>query len=144
MADVRKLEPDEVVTVAAGLLAFLASFLPWVDVSGFSASAWRDSLFPTYTWVGIVGLALALLVILPLVSTVRIPPVVAGFTIHQVHLLLAGLALLLSVSFLIAGQEHGAGFWLSFLASIALFVTAVIHKNKPAPTEQAPTEGGPL
>ena len=141
---VRKLEPDEVVTVAAGLLAFLASFLPWVDVAGFAINAWRDGLFPTYTWVGLVGLGLAVLVILPVVSSVRIPSVVGGFTMQQVHLLLAGLALLLTVSFLIAGQEHGAGFWLSFVASIALFVTPVIHKDKPAATEQAPTEGGPL
>ncbi len=136
MAEVRKLEPDEVVTVTAGLLAFLASFLPWVDVAGFSRSTWRDGFFPTFTWVGLAGLAMALLVLLPIVSWVRVPDAVAGFTIRQVHLLLAGLALLLTVSFLIAAESKGAGFWLSFLASIAMFASAVIHKDKPAPAAE--------
>lgn len=129
MSDVRRLEPDEVVVVAAGGLAFLSSFLPWVKVAGFSANAWKDGFFPTYTWVGVAGLALALLTLLPALTTVRVPGHVAGFTLAQVKAVLAGLALLLAISFMIAGEEHGAGFWLSFVAAIALLVGVVMHKD---------------
>ena len=137
MSDVRRLEPEEVVVVAAGGLAFLASFLPWVKVSGYSASAWKDGFFPTYTWVGIAGLVLALLTLLPVVSTVRVPANVAGFTLAQAKLVLAALALLLVVSFLIAGEEHGAGFWMSFLAAIALLACVAMRSDDGAGDEAA-------
>lgn len=129
MSEVRKLEPDEVVVVAAGLLAFLASFLPWFSYEGFSASAWSDGLFPTYTWVGIAGLALALFTVLPVLTTVKVPDAVLGFSLQQFKHILAGLALLLMLSFLIAGEEHGAGFWLSLGASIGLVAGLIMRKD---------------
>lgn len=137
MSDVRRLEPDEVVVVAAGLLAFFASFLPWFSYRGLTASAWKEGLFPTYTWVGLAGLALAALTVLPVLTTVRVPAAVVGFTLHQVKLVLAGLALLLAISFLIAGEQHGAGFWLSFLASIGLLVGVLMRKEAPPAESEA-------
>lgn len=134
MSSVRKLEPSEVVTVGAGLLAFFSSFLPWIDydIAGAEANAWEEPLFPTFTWIAIAGLLAALLTLLPIVSSVRIPRTIAGFTLRQVQVVLAGLALLLSISFLIGFEEHGAGFWLALLASIAMFVSALMQKERPA------------
>lgn len=131
MSEMRRLEPDEVVVTAGGMLAFLASFLPWVSVHGFSASAWKEGFFPTYTWVGLAGLALALLTVLPVLTTVKVPSAVAGLALPQVKLVLAALALLLVFSFMIAGEEHGVGFWLSFVAAIALLVGVLMHKERP-------------
>ncbi len=135
MSDVRRLEPDEVVVVAAGLLAFVASFLPWISYLGLSANAWEDGFFPTFTWVGLAGLALVLLTVLPVLTTVKVPAAVAGFSLRQVKLILAGLALLLTVSFLISGEEHGAGFWLSFLSAIGLLAGVLMRKEPAAESE---------
>src|SRR4051812_45385311 len=54
----KKLSQAEWVIVAGGFVAFIASFLPWVDFHGFTANAWDDFAFPTYTWVGIFGLVM--------------------------------------------------------------------------------------
>lgn len=139
MAEVRKLEADEVALIGTGLLAFLGSFLPWLDVAGITANAWSDGFFPTFTWAGLAGLAIALLTALPVFTAVTVPAVIGGFTLRQVRLVLSGLALLLTTSYLIAVEQQGSGLWLSILASIGLFAAAVWHKERPAAAE--PDEG---
>jgi hypothetical protein len=123
-----KLRPSQVVIVAGGVVAFIASFLPWLryEPLDLSRSAWSDGLLPTYTWVGIAGAVMATQVLLQTFSTVRFPARVATFTWPQIHVILGGLATLLAVSFLIAGDHFGFGFWLSLLAAIALLVGAVM------------------
>ena len=122
-----KLRPAQVVIVASGIVAFIASFLPWVDVFDETRSAWSDDLvFPTYTWVGIAGAIMAIVVLLEVFTTIRFPNMVGGFTWRQIHLVLSLLAVLLVISFLIAAEDFGFGFWLSLIASIGLLVGAIM------------------
>ena len=122
-----KLKPPQTIIAIAGIVAFIASFLEWAEGFDGGLNAWSDELlFPTYTWIGIAGAIMALQVLLTTFSTVRFPPTVAGFNWKQIHLVLAFIALLLSISVLIAGEDLKLGFWLSLLASIGLMVGAVM------------------
>ena len=126
MAANSKLTPGQIVIVAGGAVALIGSFLAWVDVSGFTANAWDDNLFPTYTWPAIFGVAMAAIVLLTTFANVSLPARPLGFTWEQIFLVLGAFAALITFSFLIAGEEFGIGFFLSFLAAIGLLVGAVM------------------
>ena len=126
----KKLSQTELIIVIAGAVALLGSFLPWVDVGGFSANAWDDFAFPTYTWVGIFGVAMAAVILLRTFANVSLPAAILGFTWPQIHLILAIFAALIAVSFLIAGQDFGIGYWLSLLAAAGLVVGAVRMRSE--------------
>ena len=133
----KKLTQAEWVIVGGGVVAFLASFLPWVDIDtpfgSATRNAWSDDvLFPTYAWVGIFGLVMAAVILLRTFANVRLPSDIVGFTWTQVHLILAVFAAILAVSFLIGGSNFGIGFWLSLLAAAALVVGAVMLRNETA------------
>jgi hypothetical protein len=128
-----KLTPAQLIIVIAGAVALIASFLDWVDERGFSANAWDEGAFPTYTWIAVFGVVMALAVVLPVFANVKLPDNVMGFTWPQLHLALGFFAALLAVSFLITDTADKAiGFWLSLLASIALLVGAVMLQREPA------------
>lgn len=126
----KKLTQAEWVIVVGGVVAFLASFLPWEDTNGFSVNAWDEAAFPTYTWVGIFGLLMAVAILLRTFTNVSLPENVLGFTWLQVNFILAMFAVLIAASFLIAGDYFGFGFWLSLLAAIVLMVGAVMVRNE--------------
>ena len=126
MAANSKLTPGQIVIVAGGAVALIGSFLAGVDVSGFTANAWDDNLFPTYTWPAIFGVAMAAIVLLTTFANVSLPARPLGFTWEQIFLVLGAFAALITFSFLIAGEEFGIGFFLSFLAAIGLLVGAVM------------------
>ena len=135
----KKLTTAEIVIVVAGAAALIGSFLAWYDVSGFTANAWDEGLFPTYTWVAIAGVLMALAIVLPKFANVDLPSAVLGFTWLQIHLILGFIATLLVVSYLIGpGEEFGIGFWLSLLAGIALLVGAVMLQREPAAAGDPP------
>jgi hypothetical protein len=135
----KKLTPAQWVIVIAGVLAFIGSFLAWFSVDtafgDASANAWDEGFFPTYTWVGIFGLVMAAQILVTTFANVNLPRDVLGFTWGQIHLILGFFAALLVVSYLIGpGDEFGIGFWLSFLAGVALLVGAVMLTREPAVT----------
>ena len=121
-----KLTPGEIAIIAGGAVGLIASFLAWVDVSGFSANAWDDGLFPTYTWPALFGLAMAVLTLLTTFGNVSLPDRPLGFTWGQLFLVMGVFSVLITFSFLIAGEEQGIGFYLAFLAAIATLVGAVM------------------
>jgi DMSO/TMAO reductase YedYZ heme-binding membrane subunit len=132
-----KLTTAQIVILACGAVAFIASFLPWVsiDLGRFgdtSFNAWDGDVmyWPTFWWVGIFGLVMALQVGLSAFTSVNLPNRVLGFTWPQIHMVLALFAALLTVSFLIGGDEHGIGFYLSLLASIGLVVGAFMLQKE--------------
>ena len=127
-----KLGTAELVIVIAGALALVSSFLDWFDSDVFgSANAWSDRmLFPTFAWVGIFGPIMAIQIALVNFGNVDLPREVLGFTWTQIHLVLALFCVVLTVSFLIGGEDQGIGFWLGLLASIALLVGAVMLRNE--------------
>jgi hypothetical protein len=131
----KKLTQAEWIIVVGGVVAFIASFLPWIDYHGFTASAWSDTAFPTYTWVGIFGFLMAAVIVVRAFTTVKLPADVLGFTWTQIHLVLGIFAAIIAASFMIAGDNFGIGFWLSLLAAAALVVGAVmLHNEAPAPS----------
>jgi DMSO/TMAO reductase YedYZ heme-binding membrane subunit len=129
-----KLGTPELIIVIAGAVALVGSFLDWFEVAGFGGNAWSDDLaFPTYAWVGIFGAVMAAQIALTSFANVDLPSDILGFTWSQIHLVLAFFCVLLTLSFLIGGEEQAIGFYLSLLASIALLVGAVMLRNEAAP-----------
>jgi hypothetical protein len=124
----KKLTTPQILILAGGAACLLGSFLPWISVEGFGVkvtrSAWSDGLFPTYTWVGIFGTVMAAHVALTTFASTRFPDRILGFEWRQIHLILGCFAALLAVSFLIAGEEFGFGYFLSLLGAAALVVGA--------------------
>jgi hypothetical protein len=130
-----KLTTAQIVILASGAVAFIASFLPWVSVDNafvdISANAWDgDLLWPTFWWVGIFGLVMAVQIALTAFGSVNLPDRVLGFTWPQIHLVLSIFTVLLTVSFLIGGDNTAFGFWLSLLASVGLVVGAYMLQSE--------------
>ena len=126
MAANRKLTPGEIAIIAGGAVGLISSFLAWVDVAGFTANAWDEGLFPTYTWPALFGLVMAVITLLAVFGNVSLPDRPLGFTWGQLLLIMGAVSVLLTFSFLIAGEEQGIGFYLAFLAAIATLVGAVM------------------
>ena len=120
------LKPGQIAIVAGGAVGLIASFLAWVDVPGGSVNAWDDFLFPTYTWPALFGVVMAALVLLTTFGNVSLPRRVVGFTWDQIYLVLGAFSVLITFSFLIAGEEFGIGYFLGFLAAIAVLAGAVM------------------
>jgi hypothetical protein len=128
----KKLGQNELIIVVAGAVALLGSFLPWIDVSGFSESAWGD-FFPLLTWVGLFGAVMAAQILLRVFASVSMPDRVLGFSWPDLHLILAFFTALIAVSWLIVGEDFGIGFWLSLGASVALMVGAFRLRREISP-----------
>ncbi|MFP3901761.1 MAG: hypothetical protein ACLFXM_12970, partial [Acidimicrobiia bacterium] len=135
-------KPSEIVIMASGAVAFIFSFFTWFDYPGQSMSAWDSDLtFPLATYIGIFGLVMGVQIALARFAKVEMPGRVVGYTWPQIHLALAVFCGLIAIGWLIGGEEHAIGFWLSFLAAIGLIVGAVmLHTESAAAT--ADTGGG--
>lgn len=137
----------EIVIMASGAGAIVFSFLDWLDAGfGGGFNAWDDFFFPTYTWVGLFGVVMAVVIALEVFANVRLPDRVLGFTWPQIHVVLALYTALLVVSFLIldkSGGDMAIGFFLSLLASAGLVVGAFMLQNeRPTGVRRASTGGG--
>jgi len=136
----KKLSTSEIVILVAGAVALLGSFLPWIDVEvlgeSVTESAWGDS-FPLLTWTGLFGAAMAIVVALRSFANVAMPDRVLGFTWPDIHLILAVFATLITISWLIAGDNKGIGFWLSLLASFGLVAGAWMMRSETQPVPPA-------
>jgi hypothetical protein len=123
-----KITPGEIVVMAAGGVALIASFLPFWDPDfGDSVSAWGEGLFPVATLIMLYALAAGVLVALNKFANMDIA--VMGFALLQLVLVLAVAAVLLAVAFLILdtqGIDKGIGYWLLLLSSIASIVGAIL------------------
>jgi hypothetical protein len=119
------------IILVAGVVLFIDGFLPWYKVSfqifGESVSASRNGWeSPGAIWsvlAVLVGLAMAVLVVLKDLTDVQIPDNVGGVSWPRIFLG-GGLAtlLLLVIKFLNESSHLGFGFYLGFLAAIALAV----------------------
>lgn len=137
----------EIIILVAGAAALVFSFLDWLDAPfGGSANAWDDGFFPTYTWVGILGAVMAVVIVLEVFANVSLPDKVVGFTWPQVHLALAAYTVLITISFLIvekgSGVDMAIGYFISLVASIGLVVGAyMLGQERPAGMRAAPAAG---
>jgi hypothetical protein len=151
MAMQGRLSNAEIVIIAAGGAALVFSFLPWLDYpgdfGGGSRSAWGSGLLPTYTWVAILGAAMAIVITLERLAGVQLPATVLGFTWNQVHIVLALFTALIAVSFLVtdkSGLDLGIGFILSLVASAGLVAGAFMLQRERAGGTRPATPGGGL
>ncbi len=134
-----KLTVGEIVIVAAGAVALVASFLPWYELEealgDASASAWSSGLFPLATLVPILGTIMAVQVLVDRVSGAALPRRLGDFTWEQIHLVAAVVAAVLVFCYLVVdrrGADLGFGFYLEILAAAALVSGAVmIRKERP-------------
>lgn len=138
----------EIIILVAGAAALLFSFFDWLDFGRFGggANAWDEGFLPTYTLVGIFGAGMAVFIALEIFANVKLPENVLGFSMPQVHLVLADYTALLTLSFLIvekSGADMGIGFFISLIASIGLVVGAfMLGKERPNGVRVAPAAGG--
>lgn len=137
--------PAEIVIMASGAVALIFSFFDFYKVDGpfgsDSQSAWSSGLFPLATYIPIIGVILGVGVALAVFAGVEMPEKIAGFTIPQVDLVLALFALLIGIGFLIrskGGVDFGIGFWFLLIASIGMFVGAILQLQKPASSSPPP------
>ncbi|MEJ7844054.1 MAG: hypothetical protein WKF93_00280 [Acidimicrobiales bacterium] len=137
----------EIVIMAAGGVALLGSFLPFVDVGGefgVTISAWGDGLLPIATYVAIFGVLQALAVALPRFAGMDVPRNVAGFTLLQVHLALGFFSALIMIGYLIVNDAKGIGFWLMFLAAAGLLAGAVLLQREGSRPGTGPAPRSPF
>jgi hypothetical protein len=138
-----KLTPGNWTILIAGVVAFIASFLPFYTYQSVSWNAWSSdiNLLGNATLPAIIGLIMALHVAGTSFANVTLPPRVAGFSWNQIHLLLGFQATVMMVCWLLrdrglsfAHLGYGIGFMLMLLAAVALLVGAIMRSREPAST----------
>lgn len=149
--------PHELVIMIGGAVTFLFSFFTWFEYGAAdgtdsvvlaSPSAWSSGLFPLATLVPVFGLIMAVGVALSRFANVEIPDSIAGFGRTQIHLLLSGYSVIITLAFFFytGGAEEGGatvsakfGYFFSLLGAIALLVGSILEYRE---TEGAGTGGG--
>jgi hypothetical protein len=139
----KKLTPAEIVILAAGVVVFVFSFLPFYKIGGASlgsfhvssknVNAWSSGLFPVATLIPIFGVIMAAQVAIAKFTSAQIPARVLTFTWEQVLVALGIFAALLAVCYLIVdkgGADFGFGFYLVLVGAIGLAVGAVMLQHE--------------
>jgi hypothetical protein len=134
-----KLTPGNLTILIAGVVGFIASFLPFYSFHGFTASAWNSSSFllGNATLPALFGLIMALHVAGTSFANMTFPPRVAGFSWNQVHLLLGFQSTVMMVCWLARDKSvlsFGVGFTVMLLAAVGLLVGAIMRSREPAST----------
>ena len=123
----KALSIGEKIIVIAGLVLLIDGFLPWYSVSigpySASASGWES---PGALWsflAVLIGLAMAAVVVLKGLTEVEIPDNIGGVSWPKLFLGGGVAALVLVViKFLNESSNLGFGFYLGFIAAVALAV----------------------
>ncbi len=153
--------PYELAIMIGGAVTLVFSFFTWFEYSATdsfgggsdasvlaSPSAWGSGLFPLATLVPLFGLLMAVGVALTRFTSVEIPESIAGFGRTQIHLLLSGYMVILTVAFFFytsGVEEEGTsvspqfGYFLSLLGAIAVLVGSILEYRE---TEGAAAGGG--
>lgn len=131
--------PGEVVVMASGVVALVASFLPWYTITvaagTIKRSAWGSGLFPVASLLPLAGIAAALQVALDRLAQVSMRRRYGDFTVEQILLVLALLAALITACFLFKDKgafDFAPGYWLDLLAAAGLVVGAVMVRKERA------------
>ncbi len=116
----------EKIILVAGVVLFIAAFLPWYSISlegfgTFSRSGWQS---PGALWsilAVFIGLAMSGAITLKTFTDVKLPDDIAGQSWAKVHLGAGSVSLLLVIiKFINEGSFLGFGFYLGLLAAAAL------------------------
>ena len=157
--DSKKVTPAEIVILAAGVVTFVFSFLPFykfpsATIAGITLrssthnlSAWSSGLFPVATLIPIFGIVMAAQIAVTKWASVRLPEHVLGFTWEQIHVALGLFAALLAICYLIVdkgGADFGFGFFLVLIGAIGLAVGAImLQLERAGATGGSPGLAGP-
>jgi len=139
-----RLSPADIVTLVAGALLLIGSFLAFYTVPGYtvgtirvgsqSVSAWSRGLFGIATVAVVCGVAMAAQISLSTWATgVHLPPKPFGMRWDQVHLALGFQTAIMMLAFLAqnhAGLDLGIGFWVMLASALALFIAAIARANR--------------
>jgi hypothetical protein len=145
--------PAEWVTVGAGFVVVVASFLPWyrlpvtvlLDGSATrTSSAWSRGFAPTTLLPAAFALAIAIPVVLARLADLHLPERIAGMRCAQLRIVLAIAAALLALTEVATNRLYGPvsfvrgpGLWLTVLGSFGL-LAGVLLDRKPAPAAARP------
>lgn len=140
----------EKIIIVAGLLLFIDGFLPWysIDLGPFGSATRSGWQSPGAFWsmlAIVIGLAMAVVVILKGLTEVEIPDNVGGQSWPRI-LLGGGVAalVLLVIKFLNESSYLGFGFYLGFIAAIALAVAGfLMFREESAAGSSGPPPGPP-
>ena len=136
----QKVTPGEIVVMAAGGVALIASFLPFfsideagVDESYSSLSTGFPTLFPVATLIPVAIIAAAVLLVLTKFANMTIGDVL-GIGLVQLIIALSFFGALLALAYLIQdtpeGLDKGFGYWLLLLSGLASIVGAILVSNE--------------
>jgi hypothetical protein len=124
--------------MGGGVVLLISTFLDWFSVSGggFSvgASAWETDAFGLLgIYCALIGLVIGGGMAASTFGNVSLPDQVLGFNHDQIHLILSGFALLITIGFLVRG-DAGIGLWLGLLASAVMLAGSIMDiKGDSAP-----------
>jgi hypothetical protein len=128
----------QILVMAAGVLIFVWSFVPWYSDPGGSANAWSTATIPglvmTATWVPLLSLAIASLVAIKAFGS-GIPDSVWGFSWAQLSAVVGLFDVLITFGFLVANRSLGSfgtlslgvGLILSFITSLVILAGAILY-----------------
>lgn len=113
--------------MGAGAAMLIFSFFDF----GLKQNAWGSFFRPIATLIVFYGVIMAAQIALVKFTTVEVPARLGSFTWEQIHLLLSGFALLMSLGWLVSGlDQKGIGFWVILLGSVVLVVGAVLLQRE--------------
>lgn len=127
--DASRVSVGELIAGASGLLLFVFLFLDWISPEGIDgANAWQLFDFMDIL-LAVIGLGVALLVVARAAGVQVGPPGGVGAIVG-----LAGFAAFwIVLTFVIEGDERGAGLWLALLAAIGItFGGLTAARGRPA------------
>ena len=141
-----RITPGEIVVMAAGGVALIASFLPFYSIENpfdggdESFNAWSGDipvLFPVATLIAIAAIAAAVLVALNKFANMDLSAGILGFGFVQLLMLLGFFSTLVALAYLLQDKgtfDTGFGYWLMLLSAIASLVGAILMRNERAAT----------
>ncbi len=138
-----KLTPGNIVIMVGGVLALIGSFLPYyhlpasIFVRSSNHNAWSTGLFIIVTMPALLALAMGVVAGLEsFASRVSVPARVLGFSLNQVHLILAFQATLMIFAVVLQnypGVDKGVGMYLTLFAAIACLLGAILRAVRNGP-----------
>lgn len=134
-----KLTPANIVIMAGAVVAFIASFLAFYKVPGYSISrsSWSSGLFIMATIPALLALAMGIVAAVEsFAQGVSLPARVLGFSLNQVHVILGFQATIMALAWAIVdyfGLDKGVGLYLMLFGAIACLVGAIMRVAQGAP-----------
>jgi hypothetical protein len=130
-----RLTPANIVIMAGGVVAFLASFFAFYKYSflGFTKSfnAWSSHFFIMATIPALIALAMGVLAAVEsFAQKAAIPYRILGFSLNQVYLVLGIQATIMMLAWTIVdyvGFDKGIGMYLMLLGAIVCLVGAIMR-----------------